>query len=103
MKSVSVSMIKYRRKGCPQRMVPKDGTRLRAIYDALMDHKGEVVDIKDLLPITHHGRSQCLNQLRQNYELDIRMVRHFHYRLVGEWDGLVYLDYLEEKSNAGND
>lgn len=98
MKSASVSMMKSRRRSCPQRMVPKEGSRLRHLYDAIVSQKCEAVDISAITSeLSKHARAQLMNQLRQNYELDIRRVGINKYSLVGEWVGAAYIDYLAEK------
>ena len=103
MKSASVAMMKSRRRSCPQRMVPKEGSQLRALYDVLMENKGKAVNVKDILPSNNHRRQQFIHRLRQNYELDIRLCGHFNYSLVGEWVGVAYIDYLAEHHNGKDD
>jgi len=76
---------------------PKAGSVRRALYDLLMQHKAETVDIRGLQFTNRHMRLAALSALREEYGLDIRLQRRFHYMLVGEWCGRVYVDYLAEK------
>jgi len=76
---------------------PKEGSLRRALYDLLMAHKAEPVDIRGLQFKNGHMRLAALNALREDYGLDIRLQRRFHYMLVGEWCGRVYVDYIADK------
>ena len=97
MKMMSVSEMKgrfirpaYEDKG------PREGTRLRAIYDMFKGKPG--------LPIRFNaGRSNdyiAFTQLRDFYGLDIRRVdrnKQGMWILAGEWFGSRYRDYVEER------
>lgn len=74
---------------------PREGTHIREFYDLLMANKGHVVDVRSI-PLSPQTRAQLLTQLAIVYGLDIRLVRHFNYMLVGEWCDTVYIDYLAE-------
>jgi hypothetical protein len=85
-------------------ILPREGSRLRAIYDELMENKG--------FPIqggfTNRDKN-CVEQLQNFYGLDIRIFRHGKGRgkgstsvwiLAGEWFGKTYVDYIADRINA---
>lgn len=92
---------KQRPAGPKLRDKPREGSRLRAIYDALQSNKGAPVEI--------HLDGNELRQLSDFYGLDIRNVRRGFHRegcqgwrepahlLAGEWFGRVYIDYVAER------
>lgn len=86
-------------KGAPLQSVPREGTRLRAVYDLFQAQRG--------LPVEYqHGQGERLfAQLTDFYGLDIRRLRNGSsrvgristYILAGEWFGRVYVDYIAER------
>jgi hypothetical protein len=63
---------------------PKEGTKLRAIYDALID--GQVVASSDF-GVRRGSFGASINQLRDYYGLEIEEKQRHSYRCLGEWDG----------------
>jgi hypothetical protein len=85
--------------------LPKEGTKLRRLYDYFQEHKGEAVHLPDFFkPASTAGVP--INQLKDFYGCDIRSRpdptnSHFRlYCLVGEWHDKTYLNYSKEKVNA---
>jgi hypothetical protein len=95
----SAADIKYHREHHHQ--LPRPGSRLATLYDLFFAHKGEVVDVRLIEFPNVTKRAHCILRLRDVYGLDIRMVRQFHFMLVGEWCDNVYLDYLAERLEKG--
>lgn len=89
MKILSVAVIKsgkdYRSKE------PKEGSKLRELYDLFMNNKGKIIKIK----LSRNRRSE-IDQLRNIYGMDVRLLKIGHWCFVGEWVGKVYIDYLAE-------
>ena len=78
--------------------VPREGSRLREIYDFFLANPGE----KLLIPAAW-GKSwkDHLDGLINYYGLDIRHAGiKGHYWLVGEFRGNHYIDYVAEKYHA---
>jgi len=73
--------------------MPREGTKLRALYDLFQANKGQVVAINRT---KHTGRR--FDDLTDFYGLDIQQVRLGHWMLVGEWFGEDYVSY--ENLNA---
>jgi hypothetical protein len=69
---------------------PREGSRVREVYDLFYDNKGKVVDF-----CTTDHRNMCLNTLIDTYGLDIRRIKKNKWCLVGEWFGKVYVDYTK--------
>ena len=96
MKMMSVSEMKGQFKRAEYvEKPPREGTRLREIYDMFKEKPG--------LPIhwsTHTNECIALGQLRDFYGLDIRRVdkhRRGLWILAGEWFGSRYRDYVQER------
>ncbi len=87
MKTLSVATIKgiyrYRSKE------PKEGSKLRELYDLFMNNKGKIIKIK-----LSRNRPSEIEQLRNTYDMDIRSLKRGYWCFVGEWFGKVYIDYL---------
>ena len=103
MRALSVTQIKRRLRGKKVELLPmepREGSRLRELYDLLMGNAGKPVPLR---VSQYAGRGANLTQLRDTYGLDIRMVRQGHtsalidrksvYVLAGEWFGDIYVDY----------
>jgi hypothetical protein len=77
---------------------PREGTKLRALYDYLMAHKGEPLHVRLTL---FNGDKQAarLGILRDFYGLDIRRLGPGYGRwvLAGEWFGTAYRDYIADR------
>lgn len=79
--------------------VPREGSRLRAIYDLFQSRKG--------LPVEFYQRRYGaeIRQLTDFYGFDIRRLQSGNsqtgraslYVLAGEWFGKVYIDYIAER------
>lgn len=96
MKPASASQIKgTKRRGPPPRSLPREGTRLRALYDLFMANKGAVINRP--LTIEFDLGGIAIEQLRNFYGLDIRCVGYGQWLLAGEWFGRVYIDYVAER------
>lgn len=76
--------------------IPREGTRLRRMFDLLSESKGVPIDIPlaTFEGTTGHGR--LIADLRDYYGLDIRMIAYGRWVLAGEWFGKVYVDYIVE-------
>ena len=73
-------------------LYPKQGTKLRVVYDKLAENKAQPVELtggKALGPE--------LVRLQDYYGLDIRHVGKHKWLLAGEWFGSVYVDYVAER------
>lgn len=94
---------------------PRPGTRTRAVYDKLLEHKGLPVQITVFeTPQDYAKQSGLWTGIRHNlenyYGLDIRTVpsiavggwgkHQLWWILAGEWFGSIYLDYIAERENA---
>ena len=83
------------------RRLPKEGTKLRVVYDLLQSNKGQPVDLK------LHDRTnlhRAVDQLRNFYGMDIRVTLQenkkskggcYQHTLVGEHIGRDYVNYLD--------
>lgn len=80
-------------------IAPREGTRLRAIYDLFQSNKGK--------PVEYHSTvdKAAIPKLIDFYGLDIRCLQNGSSRtgrksqwvLAGEWFGKVYIDYIAEQ------
>jgi len=94
-------------KGCSAhtQLAPRDGTKLRALYDLFMANKGTPVEVKIFGNSkfgTKTGAAVRLEQLRSFYGMDIRCIkRRGHlpgiWVLAGEWFGPPYVDYVADR------
>ena len=86
--------------------LPNPGTRLRRVYDALMEHRGRSVSCAELLDLVGRGPNnvsylaQDIEQLRNFYGLEILGTgtsrRYPYYLLCGEYlESGVYVSYLD--------
>ena len=100
MRTVSVSCIKGIYTFDKLQQKPRQGSRLRAIYDVFVENKGKPIEMPAGLDKGN------MAQLTDYYGLDIRHIqRGFHrnginrpslYVLAGEWFGKTYIDYIAE-------
>lgn len=94
-KNMSVSAIRGR--NAFRRQIPKEGTRLRRLYDLLVSNRGKPIEV----PMDSRRFAQSMiTQLVDFYGLDIRWFARGQYILVGEWVGKVYIDYLSDGADA---
>jgi hypothetical protein len=110
MKQRSVSEMKGH--NCrPQNKLPREGSRLRRVYDRIAEHRGRVVELPwDEFDGRHHLVHESIAHLRNWYALDIRVDRRFKKDvrssfacLAGEWDERGdYVDYIAEARQPGD-
>lgn len=98
MRFMTVAQIKRKLRGkeyIPLQEAPKEGSRIREIYDLLFANIGKAVDLGV-------GATDChrIAALENYYGLDIRAVHRKHqhalYVLAGEWFGKIYVDYVAD-------
>lgn len=70
---------------------PRDGTKLRKLYDLFAASKGKAI------PFKCAGYQRQVADLVDYYGLDIRRVRNGTWILAGEWFGRVYVDYIADR------
>lgn len=75
----------------PVQSLPREGTKLREVYDLFQANKGVAISFK---------RDHAVYFLVDFYGLDIRCVRQGQWVLAGEWFGKVYQDYIAERIAA---
>lgn len=83
--------------------VPKDGTRLRQIFDFLKQHKASPIPLKDFSVMcpSPQALGAIFRSLEDFYGLDIRSIPDCHHKtLCGEWFGDKYVDYIAGRVNA---
>lgn len=120
MRPLSVAERQGKRNASTRQQQPREGSKIRQVYDRLVANKGRAVSIHGIYKDTVTTQT-ALDQLRLFYGMDIRMlVRGFHakpypdsngrqrvvqrdslYVLVGEWDGRAYIDYVAERLKDG--
>lgn len=76
-----------------QRM-PREGSKIRALYDFLEARKGIPIDIA--LTVAAPNFRGDIEKLRDFYGLDIRKISYGRWVLAGEWFGTEYRDYIAE-------
>lgn len=81
--------------GPPVQDIPREGTKLRSLYDVFQANKGIVI----AGGFGDRRISRKMEDLRDYYGLDIRRIRNGHWVLAGEWFGLKYVDYIAERLN----
>jgi hypothetical protein len=101
----SASVAKGRR-AAPTQLKPRDGTRIRAIYDLLQANKGLPIEVHlTKMCISKSGNiSRAINDLSDYYGLDIRRIggRYGRWVLAGEWFGRTYVDYIADRIHAAD-
>lgn len=75
--------------------IPREGSKIRAIYDLFHSNKGRVIDFA---ASTDNGRPMFA--LIEYYGLDIRRVAPRKWVLAGEWFGSEYRDYVIEHHDS---
>jgi hypothetical protein len=74
--------------------LPREGTKLREIYDLFQANKGLPIAFKS----DPHGTRVA--NLINFYGLDLRCIRQGKWVLAGEWFGKVYVDYIAQRVAA---
>ncbi len=87
MHTFSAAYLKGRRPA-PTNLAPRQGTRIREIYDLFYANKGKPITITRASDYDWHA------PLTDIYGLDIRHIGRGQYCLVGEWFGTTYIDYI---------
>ena len=83
-------------------LCPREGSKLRHLYDVFMEHKGVPLQI-NLKAEYGAAATSMVTQLQNFYGLDIfckrggRGVHHATYLLAGEWFGATYVDYVANR------
>jgi hypothetical protein len=75
-------------------LAPREGTKLRELYDLLQANRGKPVKVA---LSKFCGYQHGIDQLRDFYGLDIRKVRQGVWLLAGEWFGATYRDYVADR------
>jgi hypothetical protein len=72
---------------------PREGTKLRQLYDLFQANKGQAV-------FFNRSRQDCrrFNDLTDYYGLEIQQVRRGQWILAGEWFGNDFVDYTHLKT-----
>ena len=82
------------------RGIPRPGTRIRAIYDLLMENKGKWIKVDSNKFQSVQAAWTSMTYLKNFYGLDIvgrgqgRGHKYGEWLLAGEWFGKVYIDYV---------
>jgi len=76
---------------------PREGTKLRAMYDLLMANKGVPIDISLSKLYGRKCMSSQVSALTDFYGLDIRNLKRGRWVLAGEWFGATYVDYIADR------
>jgi len=80
------------RRTAPTQLRPREGTRIRGLYDMFMERRG--------LPIewsVNYLTARAIDDLRDYYGLDIRNLGYGRWVLAGEWFGPTYIDYIADR------
>lgn len=92
MRQMSASMIKRSARGLyvePLQNQPRDGTKLREVYDLFVRNPGTIFSFVDSKTLQSN-----LGYLRDMYLLDIRSAGHGNWCLVGRYTDKGYEDYF---------
>lgn len=93
MRTLSVTDIKSRKTIMNQQM-PRDGTKLRQVYDLFQRNKGNTIEFA----VTRQTIARQISDLRDYYGLDIIRIGKCQWVLAGEWFGRVYIDYIANQN-----
>jgi hypothetical protein len=95
MKQLSASEMKKRTAAASLNRKPKEGSKLRQIYDLLMENKGKVVQISS----DRQRNGRIRDQLTDIYGLDIAFLNPTEWQLIGEiTNSGEYINYREKES-----
>lgn len=90
-------------------LAPREGTKLRALYDRFMASKGSPIEINFAAEVGGQTHRRYLYDLRDYYGLDIRCIKPrggnrwgkkpkpSEWVLAGEWFGRTYVDYIADR------
>jgi hypothetical protein len=95
MRTASASSLK--RDSDKRQALPREGTRLRFLYDLFQSNRGKIVSFS----LARAGKDVA--SLVDFYGLDIRTIGKRRWLLAGEWQGKEYVDYVlaeQEKREA---
>lgn len=97
MRCTPASAMKGNARGRRPHDVPREGSKIRAVYDLLQANKGCPIEVT-----LCSGGHSVVRDLMDYYGLDIRCIRQGggavkpKWVLAGEWFGRVYIDYIAE-------
>jgi hypothetical protein len=98
MKTESAAEAKADRMGrnAARHPIPRQGTKLRSMYDFFYARKGSPVDLAASRLTGSRDDGGRIAALRDFYGLDIRRLGpgYKHWVLAGEWFGRHYVDYI---------
>lgn len=89
-----------------QQQRPREGSRIREVYDIFMENRGQPVKLRFLNNFQSKApppgppvfQSTILAQLRDIYGLEIVRVKKHTWMLIGEWHrNNIYVDYSDGK------
>ena len=98
MKDYSAAQIKKGHKVFIEQF-PKEGSRVREIFDILHLYKGHIIDFGEP-PKRSEGWDKvdkCMRYLSDMYGMDIAHVGKGKYQFVGEYIGAKYVSYVSDK------
>ncbi|WP_458756651.1 hypothetical protein ACSVBT_12790 [Afipia sp. TerB] len=101
MRCTTASQIIHKgRRLAPTNSIPREGSKIRKVYDLFYANKGRPVEFQT----SDCGDPNIIGKLIDFYGLDIRLIRNGSSRvgrrsqwiLAGEWFGLTYVDYIAD-------
>lgn len=92
MKDYSVAQIKKGFKR-PIHQLPREGSRIRGLYDLFSMYKGHIIDLGPALPKNHY---MTIQQLVDFYGMDIHHIGKGKFCFSGEYIGSRYVSYDEQ-------
>jgi hypothetical protein len=90
----SVAKTKGVKIGPPVQEYPGEGTKVRRVFDKLMDNKMQPVKFDDLGIERRHVRN-IVRDLIDIYGMEIHRVATQTYMVVGEWVGDTFVDFAD--------
>lgn len=92
MKVMSAGQLKGDKRNPNPRAHPKEGTKLRTVYDFFLMNRG--IPVKFSVTTINN---RVVEDLQNYYGLDIRNIRRGTWVLAGEWINGKYKDYIAEQ------
>lgn len=83
------------RRGTNKRKEPREGTRLRQLWDLFQSSPGQPVEVRFPNRTGKGYTNRQLDDLRDYYDLDIKPVGRGLWCLVGQWEGEEYTAYTK--------
>jgi len=77
--------------------IPREGTRLRRLYDLFVSNKGVPIEAPLSFFEGGNGGGRLFADLIDFYGLDIRKIHNGKWVLAGEWLGRRYIDYIAQR------